>query len=600
MYLRYVLVCTIVAAISSQQASAQTSAPVGAGELLEQQRRLEQAPRPPQKAILPDAILEPKPAATAEQPELGGIQTTVRRFTLRGYAELSEADLQAALQPWLGRTVGLRDLRQAATALEQLYRTRGWLAKVTLPSQDVTEGTVILTIVEAKRGRIQLTQSGTPKPGSANAAERVQSLLEGSLPEGQALNLNAYERALLIANDLPGGTSRGSLQAGETEGSTDLLVQQSTDSRPPQIDISADNSGSRSTGAVRLNANVNFDAPWGYGEQITLAASKTQGSAYLRGAASWPITFPGFGTVSRWNGWRMGINASLLDYRVLDDMNTSTGLAPEGSSQTIGAELQYPIVRNAMANWQLNFGLEDKQLRNQDDNTTLRVLEIASTANSRAVTAGISGNQFDTLYGGGSNQASVVLTLGKTNLDGSPAAFVSNNLQTADTQGDFQKLRYSLARTQVLTAAGSLHASLNGQWASKNLDPSEKIYLGGMSGVRAYPSGEAGGSSGQIISLELRQQLNAQWQVIAFYDYGQVAQYQNNQKADGSAALVANNNIALSGAGLSLGWRSNQGVQLKATWAQRLGSNPLATPNGNDTDGSLHTNRFWLTASITF
>ena len=524
----------------------------------------------------------------------------VRQFTLRGHAELSEADLQDALLPWLGRTVGLRDLRQAATALEQLYRTRGWLAKVTLPSQDVTDGTVILNIVEAKRGRIQLTQSGTPKPGSAKAAVRVQSLLEGSLPEGQALNLNAYERALLIANDLPGGTSRGSLQAGEIEGSTDLLVQQSTDSRPPQIDISADNGGNRTTGADRLNAYVTFDAPWGYGEQITLAASKTEGSEYLRGAASWPITFPGFGAVSRWNGWRMGINASLLDYRVLSEMNTSTGVAPEGSSHTIGAELQYPIVRNAMANWQLNLGLEDKQLRNQDDNTTLGVLEVTSTANTRAVTLGISGNQFDTGYGGGNNQASVVLTLGKTNLDGSSASFVISDRQTTNTQGDFQKLRYYVARSQVLTAAGSLHASLSGQWASKNLDAGEKIYLGGMSGVRAYPSGEAGGSSGQIISLELRQQLNAQWQAIAFYDYGQVAQYQHNQKAEGSAALVANNHIALRGAGLSLGWRSNQGVQIKAAWAHRLGSNPLATPNGNDTDGSLHTNRFWFTASIPF
>jgi hemolysin activation/secretion protein len=600
MHLRNVFVCTVVAAISSQQASAQTTPPVGAGQLLEQQRSLEQDPRPPQKATLPDTTLAPKPVAPAEPPELGGIKTMVRQFTLRGHAELSEADLQAALLPWLGSTVGLRELRQAATALEQIYRARGWLAKVTLPSQDVTDGTIILNIVEAKRGRIQLTQTGTPKPGSAKAAERVQSLLEGSLPEGQALNLNAYERALLIANDLPGGTSSGSLQASETEGRTDLLVQKSTDSRPPQIDISADNGGSRVTGDVRLNANVNFDAPWGYGEQITLAASKTQGSEYLRGAASWPISFPGFSEVSRWNGWRMGINASLLEYRVLDNMNTSTGVAPEGSSQTFGAELQYPIVRNAMANWQLNLGLEGKQLRNQDDNTTLGVLEVASTTNTRAVTLGLSGYQFDTRYGGGNNQASVVLTLGKTNLDGSPAAFVISDRQTTNTQGDFQKLRYYVARSQVLTATGSLHASLSGQWASKNLDAGEKIYLGGMSGVRAYPSGEAGGSSGQIISLELRQQLNAQWQAIAFYDYGQVAQFQHNQKAEGSAALVANNNVALSGAGLSLGWRSNQGVQLKATWAQRLGSNPLATPNGNDTDGSLQTNRFWLTASVPF
>ena len=600
MHLRNVFVCTVVAAISGQQATAQTIAPVGAGQLLEQQRSLEQAPQPPQKTPAPDTTLAPKPAASAEPPELGGIQTTVRQFTLRGHAELSESDLQAALLPWLGRTLGLRDLRQAATALEQLYRTRGWLAKVTLPSQDVTDGTVILDIVEAKRGRIRLSQSGTPKPGSAKAAERVQSLLESNLPEGQALNLTGFERALLIANDMPGGSTSGSLQAGEAEGTTDLLVLKSTDSLVTQIELNADNGGNRSTGAQRLSANITMNSPWGYGEQFTLAASKTEGSEYLRGAASWPISLPGFGGVSRWNGWRMGINASLLDYRVLSEMNTTTGVAPEGSSQTVGAELQYPIVRNAMANWQLSLGLEDKQLRNQDDNATLGVLEVTSKANSRGVTLGISGNQFDKGYGGGNNQASVVFTLGNTNLNGSPASFISSDLQTANTQGDFQKLRYNMARSQTLSTKVSLHASLSGQGASKNLDAGEKIYLGGMSGVRAYPSGEAGGSSGQIVSLELRQQVNAQWQVIAFYDYGQVAQYQYNQNSAGSAALVANNNIALSGAGLSVNWRSNQGVQFKATWAQRLGSNPLATTNGNDTDGSLTKDRFWLNASAPF
>ena len=583
--------------MSSPQAFAQTNAPVGAGQLLEQQRRLEPSPLPPQKATPPDITLLSKPV---QPPELGGIQTTVRQFTLRGYAELREADLQAALQPWLGRTVGLRDLREAAVALEQLYRVRGWLAQVTLPSQDVTDGTVILNIVEAKRGRIRLTQSGTPKPGSATAAERVQSLLEGNLPEGQPLNLNAYERALLIANELPGGASSGSLQAGETEGSTDLLVQQSTDSHVLQADISADNAGSRSTGAARLNANLTLNAPWGYGEQLSFTASKSEGSEYLRGAASWPISFPGFSGVSRWNGWRMSINASTLSYRVLDDMNTTTGLAPEGSSQTLGAELQYPIVRSAVANWQLNLGLENKQLRNQDDNTTLGVLETSSAANTQALTLGLSGNQYDNWYGIGSNQASVVLTLGTVNLDGSPAALMNSDRQLASTQGDFQKIRYNVARTQSLTPDWSLYASVNGQWASKNLDAGEKIYLGGMSGVRAYPSGEAGGSSGQIINLELRQQLNAQWQLTAFYDYGQVDLYQNNQKADGSGALIANNNIALSGVGLSVSWRNNQGMQLKATWAQRIGNNPLATPNGNDTDGSLNTNRFWLTASFPF
>ena len=146
----------------------------------------------------------------------------------------------------------------------------------------------------------------------------------------------------------------------------------------------------------------------------------------------------------------------------------------------------------------------------------------------------------------------------------------------------------------------SLFASLSGQLAGGNLDPSEKFYLGGSSGVRAYPSGEAGGSTGQLVSLELRRQLGAQFQLSAFYDYGQVDQFKNNQRADGTGAMVVANGVALAGAGLALNWRATVGAQLKATWAQRIGTNPLATVTGNDTDGSLVKDRFWFSANLPF
>ena len=43
-----------------------------------------------------------------------------------------------------------------------------------------------------------------------------------------------------------------------------------------------------------------------------------------------------------------------------------------------------------------------------------------------------------------------------------------------------------------------------GQKASRNLDSSEEIYLGGARGVRAYPQGEASGDEGVLGTLELR------------------------------------------------------------------------------------------------
>ncbi len=60
------------------------------------------------------------------------------------------------------------------------------------------------------------------------------------------------------------------------------------------------------------------------------------------------------------------------------------------------------------------------------------------------------------------------------------------------------------------------------------------------------------------------------------------------------------NTYSLQGAGLALAWQSSAGLNVKATLARRIGNNPNPTATGNDQDGSLTQNRFWLTASWTF
>jgi hypothetical protein len=60
------------------------------------------------------------------------------------------------------------------------------------------------------------------------------------------------------------------------------------------------------------------------------------------------------------------------------------------------------------------------------------------------------------------------------------------------------------------------------------------------------------------------------------------------------------NSYQLKGAGLALAWQGPRGTALKATWARRIGDNPNPTTAGNDQDGSLVRDRFWLEATLTF
>jgi hemolysin activation/secretion protein len=180
------------------------------------------------------------------------------------------------------------------------------------------------------------------------------------------------------------------------------------------------------------------------------------------------------------------------------------------------------------------------------------------------------------------------------NLSGSPNEAADS--LTTDTAGSYQKLSFLASRTQVVTERISLYGSLSGQAASKNLDSSEKFYLGGSGGVRAYPADEGGGSEGVLLNLEARGRLPGNFTVTGFFDWGSV---RVNKKNDIVGAAIPNTE-ALKGAGVALGWVAKFGLSLKATVARRIGSNPNPTSSGDDQDGSLIENRAWLQASMPF
>ena len=124
--------------------------------------------------------------------------------------------------------------------------------------------------------------------------------------------------------------------------------------------------------------------------------------------------------------------------------------------------------------------------------------------------------------------------------------------------------------------------------ASKNLDTSEKMELGGMYGVRAYPEGEAYADEGYLVTLEARQQLPmppnmlGQLQAVAFIDAGEV-KLNHSPWAEGSRRRH------LSGAGVGLYWMRANSFSVKAFYARKLGSEDATS--APDKSG-----RFWVQA----
>lgn len=503
---------------------------------------------------------------------LTGTTLTVKAFHFSGNTLLSAEQLTPVVAGFLGRVLDFTELQQAAVVVAEAYRTAGWIVRVYLPQQEIRDGIVTLQIVEAVFGGARFEGAA---PGRI-APSRLIAVVEAGQAKGALLNVEAIDRALLLAGDLPGVAVSGSLAEGRNEKETDLVLKVA-DQPLLNGEISADNTGARATGRERLSANFNLNSPLGMGEQLTANLIHNQGTNYGRLALTLPVGYA---------GWLVGANASTLDYRLI--LPEFSALDARGTSSTAGLEASYPLIRSRLKNLYLGLNYDTKRFDNQSGGATTTRYQIATFS------ASLNGNLFDSIGGGGANSAGLTLVQGKADLGGSPNQAADTT--TTQAAGSFTKLRYAASRQQVLIDRLSLYGALTGQVASKNLDSAEKFYLGGASGVRAYPSSEGGGANGRLVSLDLRARLPLNFALSAFYDWGHATVNRNN----GFTGASPLNAYTLQGAGLSARWVASFGLNLKATWARRIGHNPNPTATGNDQDGSLVKDRFWLTASLPF
>jgi hemolysin activation/secretion protein len=550
-------------ALAGPPASAQPTPDAGS---LIQQIEQNKAPALPPRGEGARRPSVPQPAATPSS-----TQVDVKRFALQGNTLLDDEHLQTLLAPYRDRSLGLAELQQAAFDIGEAYAQAGWLARAYLPRQDVSDGVVKLQIVEARFGQILIEGAAQRFSG-----ERAAAMIRKDLPAGAPLNLNTLDRALMLVDDLPGLSASGSLSAGEREGETDLALKLA-DTAQWSGQVGVDNHGGRATGTLRSNALLALNSPLRRGDAWNGVFSHTRGSDYASLGATVPVGL---------RGWRVGASASSLRYHLVGD--DFQALQARGDSRTAGLQASLPLLRSRTRNLVLQLNADRKDFDNQANGAT------TSRYQASTLSLGLSGNAFDGVGGGGANAGLLNLTSGRLDLDGSPHR--AADAQTAQTHGAFSKLRFAASRQQAVTPQVSAYAGLSGQLASKNLDSSEKFYLGGPQGVRAYPASEAGGSAGQLLNLELRGQLSHGLRATLFYDHGHVQVH----KHGGFVGAPQPNAYSLKGAGLGLGWTGPGGIDLAASVARRIGDNPAAGPGGQDQDGSHRKTRGWLQGSVPF
>lgn len=497
-----------------------------------------------------------------------GTRVMVRSFKITGNTLISSEELSSVVSHFIGKELSFTQLEDAARAIADYYREKGFSARAFLPPQEVVNGQIEIMVLEGKLSAIEI-EAETAKRFSAS---RAKNIIETAHPTGKVLEIDKLQRGLLILNDTPGVTSASRLEAGAGAGDSKLRVKLQD---APLINgvFLGSNSGQRSTGRNQGIVSAGINSPSGIGDQITLQSMVTHGIRYGKLGYTIPLGA---------SGAKIGASYSAMSYYVV--------LGPEatGTATTAGVNFSYPILRSGTKNLTFNSALDKKDYANYSAGTLI------SDKTAHVFSNGLTYTKFDT---SGQTSLGFTYTLGYINLKDNESDYLADQ-QTKRSHGRYSKLTLNASRNQMLNETTFLSTNFTAQKSSKNLDSGEKMYLGGSSGIRAYPSNEGGGDEGYMISLELSKSFANNFAGSVFYDYGRIKQ--NRDLYNGALTTLNPYNIYdLKGWGLSTTYTQGT-MSIKGSVAWRVGTNPNTQADGSDNDGTKEAARVWVSLSKAF
>ena len=289
---------------------------------------------------------------------------------------------------------------------------------------------------------------------------------------------------LLLLGDSSGVTLKSTLTPGKEPGTADLILELSDAARVIG-QLYSDNWGNRFTGDIRGGLSVTVNNPSTTGDSFSLGGLYAGSGLHNYNAAYSLPTGP--------SGAKFGISYSRVSYLL---GKTYASLDASGIAKTTSLYESYPVLRSRDLNLNWRIGYDHKELEDITNSGT----PTDSRKAAGAWNLSFNGDSRDS-GGGGATSFDLTLSHGRLSLDSDYARDADDDVNTA---GSYTKATLNLLRQKYLTERLSYSLSFNSQLASKNLDSSEKLFLGGASGVRAYPQGEASGDQGYLFTGELR------------------------------------------------------------------------------------------------
>lgn len=497
------------------------------------------------------------PPSPAEPPHFD-----IDRFQVDGNTLLPTATVERLLAPYSGKNRDFGDVQKALEALQQAYQESGYsTAQVVLPEQELNQGVVRLTVIEARIREVQV--EGNRFFDKANVRNALPSLREGQAPQTPAV---AAE--LRLANENPAKQTTVQLRSTGKEGEIDALVK-IADERPWKIGLALDNTGTESTGIYRL----------GIGLQHANIANRDHvlNLQYLTSPDN-PDSVSVYG---------IGYHVPLYSLKDSFDVfagysNVNSGVVQNlftvsGKGSIFGLRYNQNLRKLGDYEHKLVYGLDYRAYENL-------ALPIGGGA---SILPDITVHPLSLTYAGQWEKtgllSSFYLTAAHNLPGGQHGTQPDFTLSRADANADYTLYRYGLTISQALPSDWQARAALNGQYTTDALVSGEQFGAGGANSVRGFLEREIADDTGHQGSLELYTPdfgsrtgvLGAQSRFVLFYDFGQV---RRNHPQPGETVSTS---IASVGAGLRFSYKKHLSLKLDfasvvdAAGSQKLGESMI-------------------------
>lgn len=497
----------------------------------------------------------PQPSTAVEDRTAGqsagqpAVEFTITNFRLEApELYLDKNELTRILQEGMGTNKTMSQLNVTLNSLTRYCREHGYPAAAAyVPAQESRDGMITIRLIPGRYGTVKFDNQ-------SNMKERVAQGFVNGLKAGQIIRTRNLESALYSLSDISGTRAVGVLSPGRDFGTSDLTVRIEKGKGTNTV-FYVENYGSQNSGRYRYGLQENVYDVGGTGDKIsvgTMISNADMHNYYVNYEA-----LVGHG------GTTLGIGYSRMDYKVGGALRA---LQAQGMADTLSAFGSRPIYHFTKSGLTFTYGYDYRKL--DDDITAFPGMD--SRKHSHSLHAGITG--FERRIGLSVNYEAKV-TAGSVSMD-SERSRSMDTTYGEHTSGRYSKGEGNFTAVQQLGHRSDVMIKASGQIAGHNLDGSEEMYLGGASGVRAYPQGEGSGDEGVMGTIETRFYTNEPGLVASTYlDLGHVW-YRKDGGLDSASNGQLSSGETLKGWGVGLAYTKADDWFARLDYARRIGDDP--------------------------